>query len=319
MFIEYLAEQLHIGPEKLDQIVKQARHRAKKLILPKKSGGIRTVWQPANSTKMVQYWLMNNVLKAFPVHSSAMAYKRKISILDNAKAHKGQYFFLRMDMKDFFPSIKFDDLKRVFSENYNLLPDVASKYINEFQHIVSMTCFGHHDELRIGYPSSPAISNLVMYQFDVLFDQFLREEGLQIAFKYTRYADDITISCNEKGALIKNYEKVKKFIETFPSPKLRVNLKKTKFGSRGKGTAIVTGLRFTSDRRIVVPRKKKDEVRLLLNLLDKNKLDLEEIPKLKGWLAFIQNVEGEYHSKLVLKYFDAYKRLFQDSDNESLT
>ena len=46
------------------------------------------------------------------------------------------------------------------------------------------------DALPQGAPSSPAITNIILYEFDELIGQWCRERGIA----YTRYCDDITFS-----------------------------------------------------------------------------------------------------------------------------
>src|SRR5690606_27674917 len=51
--------------------------------------------------------------------------------------------------------------------------------------------------LSIGAPSSPLISNFIMFKFDDELNAECKKRGV----KYTRYADDLTFSTNVKNAL----------------------------------------------------------------------------------------------------------------------
>ena len=54
-----------------------------------------------------------------------------------------------------------------------------------------MLCY-HKDTLPQGAPSSPAITNIILYEFDEQIGQWCAEHGIA----YTRYCDDMTFSGN---------------------------------------------------------------------------------------------------------------------------
>jgi hypothetical protein len=58
----------------------------------------------------MQRWLLYYVIEKLPVHTAAVAYRKHRSIFDNARVHADAKFLLRMDCKQFFPSITEDDL-----------------------------------------------------------------------------------------------------------------------------------------------------------------------------------------------------------------
>ena len=65
---------------------------------------------------MLQYWVMKNVLKRFEVHPAATAYRKNLSIVHNARPHARGRFLLKMDFKDFFPSLKASDFRTFLNE-----------------------------------------------------------------------------------------------------------------------------------------------------------------------------------------------------------
>lgn len=67
-------------------MVRTASHHYKTYAIPKRDGGTRTIEHPSKKLKALQRWLLTNVLEGLPVHPAAMAYKKGISIFDNAKA-----------------------------------------------------------------------------------------------------------------------------------------------------------------------------------------------------------------------------------------
>jgi hypothetical protein len=67
--------------------------------------------------KALQYWVISNFLSRFPVHPAATAYRIGKNIADNARPHAHNRFLLKLDFKDFFPSIRAIDFRRFVEAN----------------------------------------------------------------------------------------------------------------------------------------------------------------------------------------------------------
>ena len=135
-----------------------------------------------------------------PVHKCAMAYVKGRSISDNASAHKDSRHLLKMDFTNFFPSIKFDDVVRLISDCKEFLSIVTD---GDAEIIAKAVCY--KGALTIGAPSSPTISNAMLYSFDVHIQEYCDQKNL----RYTRYADDIAISSVGHGQLLPTIEIVR--------------------------------------------------------------------------------------------------------------
>ena len=102
-----------------------------------------------------------------PVHSSAAAYIRgvKTPLLVNAEKHSRYPYTLRIDFTDFFPSITPNDLIEIVrdTEKYKNITGEDEEYIANSLFVRSPS---GHVGLAIGAPSSPLISNIVMYRID---------------------------------------------------------------------------------------------------------------------------------------------------------
>src|SRR2546426_957415 len=93
-------------------LIDSAPHRYKVYQIPKRAPGqFRTIAQPAKEVKALQYWVMKHVLSQFEVHPAATAYRKDLSILHNARPHTRGRFLLKMDFKDFFPSLRAYDFR----------------------------------------------------------------------------------------------------------------------------------------------------------------------------------------------------------------
>ena len=149
--------------------------------LPKKSGGYRTLSIPDAVLKSIQKQIAEVLLIHMPVSSYAKAYRFGSSTVRNANPHVGKPIVLKLDILHFFDSIRYSTVKdKVFP---------ADIYAEPLRILLTMLCY-HRDALPQGAPSSPAITNIIMYDFDELVGQWCREQGIA----YTRYCDDLTFS-----------------------------------------------------------------------------------------------------------------------------
>jgi RNA-directed DNA polymerase len=235
------------------------------------------------------------------LHESAMAFRENRSILSNAKTHANSRFFVRVDFSDFFHSIRHADLMLSLAGS-EVTRELTARYTDTSEFIARI-CFDSNLRLPIGYISSPAISNAVMFEFDTRLENILHANVDKTgAFKITRYADDIVFSTDKKGGCNSFFELFAAFTQTWASPSLSINTEKTVFSSRTGGSAIVTGLRVCNDGHITVDRRYKDKIRLLLSLHAKQRLQQEELPMLRGHLNYIRHVAPAFYSSLCSKY-----------------
>jgi hypothetical protein len=176
-------------------------HRFK---IPKSKGGFRTIASPKPLLRQAQSWILENILEHIPLHDAAMAFRPGRSISDNAKAHQQGGVIIRIDLKDFFPSIKFPRVKGIFkSFGYNegmatlfalACTDAAriNAELDGQKYFVALS----ERYLPQGACTSPTLTNIICRKMDK------RMEGLskKFGFTYTRYADDLVFSHPDKNA-----------------------------------------------------------------------------------------------------------------------
>ena len=149
--------------------------------LPKENGGYRNLSVPDEVLKVIQRRIADVLLIHMPVSRYAKAYRFGNSTLRNAKHHVGKQVVLKLDILHFFDSIRYSTVKdKVFPEEI---------YAEPLRILLSMLCY-HKDALPQGAPSSPAITNIILYEFDELVGHWCRERNIA----YTRYCDDMTFS-----------------------------------------------------------------------------------------------------------------------------
>lgn len=279
-------------------LVKSSPYRYKVYkIAKRKKGQKRTIAQPARELKTLQYWVMENVLRAFPVHPVATAYRKGRNIADNALPHAAHTYLCKLDFKNFFPSIKATDFSRFMSVH-----PLAAEWEEEDINYLSRILFwrkkrGGELLLSIGAPSSPILSNILLYDFDVAVAALCSDLGVT----YTRYADDLTFSTDKPLVLREIEKQIPIICRQIESPKLTVKKSKTVHASK-KGSRRVTGLVLTNDGLVSIGRERKREIRAGFHRYILGTLNLEEIRKLAGMISYIKSVEPKFLEQLARKY-----------------
>lgn len=194
-----------------------------KVRIPKRNGGARILLVPDPLLKYVQKNILHHILDGFETAQSAMAYRKSISVISNARLHTGKRLLLKLDLKDFFVSITFSMVrKHAFPSRY-FPPQVQTL-------LTALCCFDN--QLPQGAPTSPAISNLVLKHFDLYMEQWCREREIT----YSRYCDDMTFSGSFEAAPV--IRKVSGFLNEMG---FQLNKEKTRILSKGC-RQVVTGI-----------------------------------------------------------------------------
>lgn len=163
--------------------------------IPKRSGGTRTIKAPTDELALAQRRL-NELLgecaqelsKDNPrFWSAAHGFRQGRTILTNANTHRSRRYVFNVDIANFFDSINFGRVRGFFIKDraFNLAPEVATI-------IAQIACF--ENALPQGSPCSPIISNFVAG----ILDARLLRLAKHARCTYTRYADDLTFSTNER-------------------------------------------------------------------------------------------------------------------------
>ena len=277
-------------------LIRSAPRRYKVYQIPKrKPGQFRTIAQPAREVKSLQYWVMKNVLNTLPVHPTATAYREGKSIADNAHPHRNGSFLLKLDFTDFFPSIKARDFEGYLKKK---LVDFESGDIQALSRILfwkpkntKKFC------LSIGAPSSPLVSNILLFEFDERVAKFCSKHGIM----YTRYADDLSFSANVSSKLREAEHFIAKLCKEIRSPKLTLNSEKLVRVSK-KQARRITGLVITNDAKVSLGHDKKRQIRASVHHFVTGRLNEEESLKLRGMLAYVKSVEPSFLARLKKKY-----------------
>lgn len=279
-------------------VVSTAPYRYKVYPVPKKgSKGSRMIAQPAREVKAVQKFLTKVILNKLPIHPAAKAYVAGSSIRSNALPHVENRYLLKMDFQGFFPSIHPQDL---IDHINNYLP---GRFSADDLRTICQICFWKRQgedplQLSIGGPSSPFISNTLLYDFDQRMSEIC--EAKHVVF--TRYADDLTFSTNAPNLLRDIEVAVCDLLQSIDYPRLTLNDDKTVHTSK-RHKRRVTGLILSSQNEISLGRDRKRYISLLIDhAINKNDLCTKDSQKLIGLIAFANDVEPDFLERLKRKY-----------------
>lgn len=237
---------------------------------------------------------MNKFLfRSFPIHENATAYKKGASILKNAERHVNSSFTLRLDFKDFFPSFSEQAISR-FLEAQN-----ATRQIGLSVEDIAFVCAiaTRNGSLTVGSPSSPVITNVMMYDFDKLISDLAGRNQLA----YTRYADDLFVSARGPNALEGISAEIENISRNYEHVFLRINRRKTAYLSRRYKRSI-TGLVITPDHKVSIGRARKREIKSMVYNFLNGDLEGEDLSRLRGLVAFAMDAENSFFQSLRNKY-----------------
>ena len=294
MLVEQISRELGLSAELITAISRNASYRYRVYKIPKRSGhGHREIAHPSKELKLVQRWLSLRLFSLLPVHDAVFSYKEHRSIRDHATRHRFSNFLLRLDFKDFFPSILKKDVIQLLAENRTRLP----KDLSDEDFDLAATFASRHGKLTIGAPSSPPLSNAVLYCFDAYWSQY----AVNNQITYSRYADDLYFSTNQPNLLEAIPARVNQSLHALPLPRLALNHEKTVFTSR-KRLRAVTGLVLTSTNQISLGRDKKRHIRSLVHKYTCGSLDPKGTSYLRGYLAYANGMEPNFVDSLRKKF-----------------
>ena len=264
--------------------------------IPKKNGGERLINAPYDGLKQIQRKL-NEALRNFIEESNrenriitniSHGFERGKSIISNARVHKNKKYVVNMDIKDFFPSIHFGRIVGFFQNNrYFKLPYEVAVIIAQ------IACYKGH--LPQGSPCSPVIANLICNVMDIRILKLAKKYKLD----YTRYADDLSFSTNNKS-FISEYDCFLCEIEdTINKSGFILNKDKTRLIYK-QSRQEITGL--TVNEKVNINRDYYKKTRAMAeNLYKTGEFYIDKKPgsinNLEGRFAFINQIDWYDNSK----------------------
>lgn len=298
----------------------KTKNKIRKIVTYTKNGELRKYHEAV--VKYLEKYATNSIF--------AKAYVPKSSIFKNAEAHMYNDVFIKMDIKNFFPSINHKYMAECLFYELNKNTQISRK---ECYDIVRKCSIGEKG-LPLGLVSSPALANLYMKEFDGLLYGRLKNMKLNNPI-YTRYADDLVVSFKSSTNNIDIINTIKAEVqELLKKVHLTLNEKKTKSYILDKTNHVrITGISITKDeknyRHISIGRKLKNQIFWdAINMHDKKTKNYVQIEHLKGLFSFALSIEkndfeecySENMKQLVRKRgYDSLKELIADLGNDNKT
>ena len=290
-----LLERTPFSERELIVLIATAPSRYKTHLIDKRGGrGKREISQPTKEIKFLQRLLIGSELASLPIHDAAIAYRSGKGIRDHAQPHAEARYLLKLDFKDFFPSLKFKAIEHRLSADTGYSP--VERWI--LGNLLCRKAKGASTlQLSIGAPSSPLISNYLLREFDVRATEYCEERNV----RYTRYADDLAFSTSTPGMLDEVEGFVRYLVSDLPYLAIFLNETKTVNVSK-KRRRILVGLTLSNDGHASIGRDAKRELRVAVHHWSIGKLDVSEVARLRGRLAFTFAIDPDFVRSLLAKH-----------------
>ena len=281
----------------------------KNTFLYSKSGKRREIKIPTLSLKLIQRIILQDIL--YPHWESSTPndiidictwFCRWKSIIDNAKPHINKKLIIKIDLKNFFPSISQTRVFGMFHKTlwYNIQISSILSWLSTYD-----------NQLPQWAPTSPLIANIICKNLDIRIINYLKKisKSQWIKLNYTRYADDITVSLSENNIYIADFISSKIFL-IIKEENFIVNYKKYKIVSnnhRQKVTWIIV------NSKISLWRKKYRTLKSIVHNINKNWWEIE----LAKWNS-INNLDlsledFQYHLKWKISYFSSINNIYKEN------
>lgn len=270
--------------------------------VPKPVGGKRKITAPNEALKLIQRRILDRFLYRIPVSNAAHGFVTGRSIVTNARHHlDGASELLNYDLKDAFPSVKRDRVRHLFVRHVK----VPLKHLGEnadqatanriVDYLVELTT--HEGALPQGAPTSGYLLNIACTRMDKYIYKFLSEFDYRM--RYTRYADDLTISgpLEIPRVVARNVQKIIRHCG------YELNMAKARHLSAARGQRLeVTGL-ILEQGAVRIPRKRLDAYRAAIHqaaqaesLSDEQRLEVQSV------VAFVKMVYPRLPSRIAVPY-----------------
>lgn len=265
-----LAELLEIHIDDLGWLIAQrgtAEHYHLRWHQKRGTAKSRLIEIPKPLLKQTQRVILDKILRNIPAHEKACGFQAGRSILDFVVPHTGQAMVLKMDFRDFFPSISSGRIMRFFmAAGYpetvsGALTDLCTNAVDP--EILETSNLDLNSRVNLmkkhlpqGAPTSPGLANLCTFRLDC------RLTGLAktVDADYTRYADDLLFSGDDNFRRQSQAFHIKALTIAIEEG-FRINTRKTRFMGKSQ-RQIAAGL--VMNQRPNLSRRDFDRLKAIL-------------------------------------------------------
>lgn len=290
-----IASFIGITLHSLYAIVTDKRRYYRQFKIPKSNGKMRQISAPNEYLKAILKKLNEEVYFKVPRSKISFGYIKGVSPLEAVKMHTNKKIVCKVDIHDFFGTTNTAKIKRAMMKHMGYSQDVA------YVLAVLATLDG---KMPQGSPTSPAISNLVMYDFDNKLQQML--PGWDIS----RYVDDVIISTNNLVDPFQAIDQIKNLLKKFG---YTMNEKKTRvmFSSQRQS---VFGLVVNKKLNFSVQKYKL--LRAKVHNFAKDPTDMHKYRQLLGQCNYFKQVNEKKATKLINELKTALPKISRNANND---
>ena len=206
--LDWFADTRGLASRRLSTRLEHYRYR----VVLKRSGRPRLIEAPKSRLRQIQRWLLDEILARAPAHPAVHGFVRGRSIATFAAPHCSRRVVVKIDLRDFFPSIRARRIEAFFrSAGYpeavaealtglvtNSTPSAAWAQVERAHPCLAASrdlverarVLHRRPHLPQGAPTSPALANICFWRADTRLAALARSAGAI----YTRYADDLAFS-----------------------------------------------------------------------------------------------------------------------------
>jgi RNA-directed DNA polymerase len=253
-------------------------------LLIETNGKKRRLLVPDEVSKALLKQLLPVFYEYYPNHPQCYSYTRNVSYRQMVCLHKENRFLLKLDIKNFYPSIAEEEVKQILSAK------LSKNTVGRLLWFLYLPDEG----LPVGSPVSPYLSNMILYDLD----RYLNDIAISKEVVYSRYGDDLFFSSSEEIHLKQIPETVSAFLSK-NYQKLKLNEKKTAFL---QAPYKIGGFTVSNEKQVSLKKAFKRELRVLLHKYSLNELEEEEYPSLKGCLIYCMGNDPTHFEHLQKKY-----------------
>jgi len=261
----------------------------------------RVIYKPSKKLRVFHSFLNSFLFEHLPTNPRvSFAYRKGANPHQALLPHAHSRAFYQTDLTKFFDSIRAPLIRRVLVESTTPISDLEL-YVDRV--LALSTVDGR---LPIGFSTSPRISNACLKGFDDSLEDLCLKRGLV----YSRYADDIMVSSEDRRHIEHIEGELETLLLTKLGPEFKINRSKSKLTTVGRkvkalGMVILPSGQVSIDMEI----KKKVEVQLHFYIRDRPRLlamfnhDMEAgLQQLSGYISHIHAADPNYLEKLRRKY-----------------
>jgi retron-type reverse transcriptase len=269
--------------------------------IPKRSGGKRLIMAPKRRLKAIQRKLLVLVVEKLPFSDHAHGFRRGHSIRTGAEPHVGKRLVLKLDVKDFFPSVTFARVRGLLvaygygyaaASTLSVLMTEAERQPVAVDGALFHVPIGDRHCVQ-GAPTSPGICNALLLRIDHRLAGLANKRGLV----YTRYADDLSFSgeMNREAA-----HKLRCVVNRIVVEEgFTINADKTRImgqGSRQTVTGVVV------NKTLGLSRQERRRLRAIAHRLSRHSDDVNSAAlraRLEGKLAYLSMLNPQQAARIM--------------------